>query len=270
MNVPAISDVIRTDDGAKLAVSVVGPVGGPAVVLSHGWAAGQGVWDYVVPTLVAEGLSVVTYDQRGHGKSTSGVSPIGIARLAMDLGAVLAAAEVKNAVVVGHSGGGFAALCHAITDLSRIGGLVLLSTAAHDQNTPKGEVRLMGNAIFSFALRRGPIGRKMISGTVGPGITAEALETHRALFAGTARRVRSACFGCTAGMDLRAGLASVRVPAVVLHGDADKVIKPELGRVLAGTLPNARFEEVPATGHMLPLEAPDRVARAIMEVPNPS
>jgi pimeloyl-ACP methyl ester carboxylesterase len=267
MTAVAYPDVIRTDDGASLAVSVTGPADGPAVVLSHGWAAGRGVWDYVVPELVSAGLQVFTYDQRGHGSSTSGISPIGIARLAMDLGEILSL--VDSAVVVGHSGGGFAALSHAISAPAKIRGLVLLSTAAHDQNTPKGEVSLMGNPIFSFALRRGPIGRKMISSTVGPGVSPEALEAHRALFAGTARQVRSACFGCTSGMDLRPGLPSITAPAVVLHGNVDKVIAPDLGRVVAEELPNARFEEVKDCGHMLPLEAPDRVARAIISVAKP-
>ncbi|MET0235487.1 MAG: alpha/beta hydrolase [Kibdelosporangium sp.] len=266
MSAPAVSDVVRTDDGAELAVSVVGPAGGPTVVLSHGWAAGRAIWDLVVPSLVDAGLSVVTYDQRGHGSSTSGVSPVGIARLALDLGAVLSSVDARDAVVVGHSGGGFAALSHAITDSSRLRALVLLATAAHDRNTPKSEIKQMGNPVVSFLLRRAPLGRKLISSTVGPDISPDALEAHRALFAGTNRQVRSAYFGCTVGMDLRAGLTSVSVPAVVLHGDVDKVIKPELGRVVADTLPNARFEEIQGAGHMLPLEAPDRVARAIIAV----
>ncbi|MFC0108468.1 alpha/beta fold hydrolase [Kibdelosporangium aridum] len=255
-----------TSDGASIAISVHGPADGPVVVLSHGWAAGRAVWNAVVPQLVAAGLRAVTYDQRGHGESTVGVSPIGIARFAMDLGDVLSAVDASDAVVVGHSGGGFAALCHAISDSSRIGGLVLLATAAHDQNTPKGEVRLMGNPVFSFAVRRGPLGRKMISSTAGPDISRDALEAHRALFAGTNRKVRAACFGCTTGMDLRPGLASISVPTAVLHGDADTVIKPELGRVVAETLPKADFEEIPRAGHVLPLEAPDRVVRAVLEL----
>ncbi|ONI70816.1 hypothetical protein ALI144C_50400 [Actinosynnema sp. ALI-1.44] len=257
---------VSTSDGASIAISVHGPSDGTTVVLSHGWAAGRPVWDSLVPQLASAGLRVVTYDQRGHGESTVGVSPIGVARFAMDLGDVLDAVGAEDAVVVGHSGGGFAALCHAITDQSRIGGLVLLATAAHEQNTPKGEVRLMGNPVFSFALRRGPVGRRMISSTVGPDIPGAALEAHRALFAGTDRKVRAACFGCTSGMDLRPGLTSVSVPAVVLHGDADTVIKPELGRVVADTLPKADFEEISGVGHMVPLEAPERVVRAVLEL----
>jgi non-heme chloroperoxidase len=240
--------------------------GGRTVVLSHGWAAAQAVWDSVVPLLVSTGHTVVTYDQRGHGASTLGSTPIGISRFSQDLAAVLAAVDARNAVLVGHSGGGFAAMSLVVSDSSRVRGLVLLSTAANDQDTPDSEVKLMGNPVFSWAIRRGPLGRKMISSTVGPRISKEDLESHRSLFAGTSRHVRADCFRSSQGMDLRADLASVSLPAIVLHGDADKVIDSSLGKVVAGTLPNARFESVPGAGHMLPLEAPDRIAHAVKEL----
>jgi non-heme chloroperoxidase len=67
-------------------------------------------------------------------------------------------------------------------------------------------------------------------------------------------------------MDLRPGLPAVHIPAIVLTGDADTVVKPATTQVLAETLPKARFEKVHGIGHQLPLEAPDRVARAISEL----
>jgi pimeloyl-ACP methyl ester carboxylesterase len=70
-------------------------------------------------------------------------------------------------------------------------------------------------------------------------------------------------------MDLRAGLVSVTVPTVVLAGTADTVIDPELGRAVAEALPNASYEQVADAGHMLPLEAPDRVAETIAELVTP-
>ncbi|SDL04018.1 4'-phosphopantetheinyl transferase superfamily protein [Nonomuraea jiangxiensis] len=59
---------------------------------------------------------------------------------------------------------------------------------------------------------------------------------------------------------------AVTVPAVVLAGDADKVIAPELGEAVAAALPYARFERVPGAGHTLPLEAPGRIVMAVAEL----
>src|SRR5690606_30303962 len=92
------------------------------------------------------------------------------------------------------------------------------------------------------------------------------LETNRQMFAATPARVRADCFRSSRGMDLRLGLASVPVPALVLAGEADKIISPELGEVIARTMPQARFRRVAGAGHMLPLEAPGQVAQAIHEL----
>lgn len=264
---------VRTSDGARLAVSVFGPPAGEGagtVVLAHGWAAGRQAWLGVAGRLAGLGYTVYTYDQRGHGESTLGSEPIGIGRLGDDLATVLSAVDARDVVVAGHSGGGFAALSYALNHsadaATRLRGLALVATAAHDQDTPDSEVKLMGNPVFSWAVARGPLGRKMLAQTMGPKPDPAALETNRRLFAATPRQVRADCFRSSRGMDLRAGLASVEVPAVVLAGTADSVIDPKLGEAVAEALPNARYEQLADKGHMLPLEAPDRVAEVVTEL----
>ncbi|WP_081236248.1 alpha/beta fold hydrolase [Streptomyces viridosporus] len=263
---------VRTDDGALLAVSVLPALGEPTggtVVLAHGWAATRRVWGTVADRLIRAGHRVVLYDQRGHGASTEGREPFGVERLGADLGAVLERVEAPDAVVVGHSGGGFAALAHAAADAGRSGlleGLVLLGTAAHDQDTPDSEVRMMGSGLFQWALSRPALGRRLLGQTTGRRADARLREVNRQMFAATPPRVRAAAFACTRGMDLRAGLASVTAPAVVLAGEQDRVVAPRLGRAVAEALPRARFEQLPGVGHMLPLEAPDAVVAAVAEV----
>ena len=260
---------VRTDDGADLAVTVRGS-GGTTIVLSHGWAGGRAVWDTVAERLLAAGHTVVTYDQRGHGSSTLGRTPISIPRCGTDLGAVLDRVDARDAVVAGHSGGGFSAMAFAAADPSqanaRLRGLVLLGTAAHDQDTSDGEVRTMGSPVFSWALSRAPLGRLMLRKTMGVHPDQAALEVHRQLFAATPASVRADYSRCSRGMDLRPRLADVKVPTVVLAGEVDTVIAPDLGEAVAKALPNARFERLSDIGHMVPLEAPSRVADVILEL----
>jgi pimeloyl-ACP methyl ester carboxylesterase len=265
--------ILRTNDGARLATTILAPPAdsvGSTVVLSHGWAAGRTVWSAVTDRLLAEGHSVVLYDQRGHGASTLGREPISIPRLGADLATVLAYLDARDVVVAGHSGGGFAAMAYATTDphgaAMRLRGLALLATAAHRQDTSAGEVRMMGSALFSWALSRPRLGRRLLRHTLGQRADAAALEVYRAMFATTPARVRADCFRSSHGMDLRPGLRSVTVPAVVLAGEADRVTAPELGQAIAAAMPHARFEQLPNVGHMLPLEAPERVAHVIAEL----
>lgn len=78
---------------------------GPSVVLVHGITESRRAWDPLIAPLIAAGYRVVAVDLRGHGAS-SRTPPYDLATMAADLGAVLAAEEVDDALLVGHSLGG--------------------------------------------------------------------------------------------------------------------------------------------------------------------
>lgn len=260
---------LRTEDGARLAVSVLEPLRRgvrhrPAVVLAHGWGGSRRIWGPVTDRLLRNGFPVVAYDLRGHGASSVGTSKVTAGALNADLATVVSHAGGAP-IVVGHSGGGFAALALAAAPGSGVRpvGLVLVASAAHDQDTPEKEARMMEAPLFSWALRRPGLGRTLLGQMTGTSLAPRLREVNRQVFASTTPQVRAACFRTSRGMDLRAALAAVRLPAAVLAGETDRVVRPELGRELAASLPDAEFTSVPHAGHVLPLEAPDAVAAAV-------
>ena len=58
------------------------------------------------------------------------------------------------------------------------------------------------------------------------------------------------------GWDATEHLAELRLPALVLHGDEDRIIPLENGRRLAAAIPGARFEELAGAGHLYPTDEP--------------
>lgn len=257
---------VATDDGAQLAVTTMRPSTvhrRPTVILVHGWGAGRPIWQKTAALLVNAGHEVVLYDQRGHGDSTLGSDPLTIARLAGDLATVADATDAPEAIVVGHSGGGTAALAYAATAGTRPAGLVLASGAAHGQETPAAELRMMGSTLFTRALESRIIGRRLLTHTLARFANADDLETVRRLFAATPAAVRRACFASTRGMDLRASLRQLECPVAVLAGSEDRVVAPALTEETARAVPNSTFELLHGVGHMSPLESPARLVRAI-------
>jgi pimeloyl-ACP methyl ester carboxylesterase len=57
----------------------------------------------------------------------------------------------------------------------------------------------------------------------------------------------------------------LRAPTLVLWGEHDTWLTPDVGHRLAGAIPAARLHTVPAAGHFLPEDAPDAVADALLQ-----
>ena len=60
---------VTTNDGVRLAWERHGRIGGPVVVLIHGWSGSRHYWDLNARPLANRGCCVYTYDQRFHGDS---------------------------------------------------------------------------------------------------------------------------------------------------------------------------------------------------------
>ncbi len=87
----------------RLAVRAFGRRG-PHLILIHGLASTQHIWDLVIP-LLERNFRVTTYDQRGHGASSRPTSGYSFEEVTEDLGAVAKAVGAEQPVLVGHSYG---------------------------------------------------------------------------------------------------------------------------------------------------------------------
>ncbi len=99
------------DRGVRLrAREIAGPeADAPALLLHHGLASSQRIWELMLPTL-ARHFRVVTYDARGHGLSAKPTSAYGFEHVRADAVAVMRATRLRRPVIVGHSWGATVAL----------------------------------------------------------------------------------------------------------------------------------------------------------------
>jgi pimeloyl-ACP methyl ester carboxylesterase len=67
-------------------------------------------------------------------------------------------------------------------------------------------------------------------------------------------------------MDLRQGIAAIAVPTTVMVGTRDRTTPPRLSEEIAAAIPGARLVYCEGMGHMLPLDAPDKVVAEIVRL----
>jgi pimeloyl-ACP methyl ester carboxylesterase len=113
--------------GVRLAVRVheAPSTSAPSLLLHHGLASSQRIWDLMLPRLTRR-FRVVTYDARGHGLSAKPSSGYGFDSVVADARAVIRAAGLRRPIVVGHSWGAMVTLELAARHPRAVGGAVLV------------------------------------------------------------------------------------------------------------------------------------------------
>lgn len=277
---------VEADDGAQLRVVEKSPsgwvaaagsadaAGSATAVLVHGWGSRLDDWDAVASGLLRSGIRVVALDLRGHGGSPRGNAPLTLEQLAADLRRVLAGRGVDDAVLVGHSGGGLAALLLAASasglDSGRpsldVQGLALLATAVHGQEVSGPELALMGSSVFSRILRIPALAGRILPLTMGPAAPFAGRGRVAESLAATPPAVRRAYFELIRGVDLRDSASQLTLPVTILVGSEDRVVPPQVLREGSRAFLNPLLIEVPGRGHALPIEDPDVVVGAVVEI----
>src|SRR5262249_24443417 len=95
---------ITTRDGAEIYYKDWGQ--GPVVTFSHGWPLNSDMWDGQMLFLAQNGYRCIAHDRRGHGRSSQASYGNDMDGYADDLAAVIAALDLHDVTLVGHSTGG--------------------------------------------------------------------------------------------------------------------------------------------------------------------
>jgi len=265
-----VADIVRTDDGAELALHFAGPADGPLVVLVHCWTGNKELWAPVARRLVQLGHRVVLYDQRGHGSSTFGAGLDCVDRLGDDLAAVLSHLDARDVVVAGHSMGGMSIQAyvggHRADAAERLVAAVLVATAARTLGRALPAVlaeRTLGDLGFGW-VRTGRSGALVARGSLGRRAVRDHAHVVRDALAATPGDVRVRCLLAMAEMDLRPGLGGLDIAATILVGTRDLLTPVRSARSLQRAWPQAALRVLPGAGHMLPLERPDDIVEAVL------
>ena len=246
---------------------------GQPLVLISGLGYPLWQWHKMVPFL-AKHFKVITFDNRGVGKSDKPAGSYTARMLAADTVGLLDALEIEKAIIAGHSMGGFIAQALALDFPQRVDKLVLCSTnfggPHHVPVTP--EAMKVLTDVTSDALTRFKNGL-VVSTAPGwaeknPEMIEEWIKWRVAnpiepapyqaqLAIGLALLPEDAAF--------ENKLPSISVPTLILFGAHDKVVPPANANLLAKQLAGSQIRILPDAGHFFPIEVPEEAASAIIE-----
>jgi pimeloyl-ACP methyl ester carboxylesterase len=195
---------------------------GPVVVFSHGLLMDHGMFAPQVAAL-SKKYRVISWDERGHGNTGDATAPFSYYDSAADLVGLLQQLSVQRAVLAGMSQGGYLSLRAALRYPQIVAGLILIDTQAQ----PEDPAAL-------------PVYKQLVQNWAANGlddVTAATIE-HIILGAGYAdaplwkakwKQVRPAnllqIFNTLVTRDdISGSLGQIKIPALVIHGDADAAI----------------------------------------------
>lgn len=231
--------------------------GKPALVFIHGAANDHSVWHLQTRYFAHHGWSALAIDLPGHGRS-AGQARICISEYSHWLMAFLDNANIRSAVLVGHSMGSLIALDAALAAPDRVVQLVLMGASVP---MPVGDSLLaaarndppVANAMIT-QWGHGPTARLGRSAVPGVSLTGANLRLLARAGSGSLHTDLSACAAYTVAPDRLAGLST---PTLILVGERDQLTPPRAGLALQQVLPDARAVVIPGAGHSVMYEAPN-------------
>lgn len=239
---------------------------GETILFSHGMGGNHAIWYQQVPVFASR-YRVVTWDQRGFGRSTGESGDIGPQPSVRDIEKILDHLGVERAHLVGQSMGGWATLgfaaahpkkTHSVVLADTIGGIFtpdikdafegyaeLIASSPPPDSLPLGVHPAVGGQLADEDLAQSFLYSQIGGLTPSPSpVTISRL---------------------LASIDLTDGLEGLNAPLLFVVGDNDPIFPPSLIAQAAELVPDSDVVVIPDTGHSPYFERPADWNRIVLE-----
>jgi pimeloyl-ACP methyl ester carboxylesterase len=241
-------------DGQVLYYAARGEGGAPVVFL-HGAGSNHLIWNAQLAAL-AEMVRAYALDLPGHGRS----SRVGRSTVRGYADAVcwfLDTLSIERVVIAGHSMGGAVAQTLALENPDRVQGLVLAGTGARLRVLPA----FLEGALSDFA----NTAHQFNDAEFAPAADARLKALSEQQMLQCDPEVFHGDLGACHAFDILSRVQEIHAPTLVLCGIEDRMTPVKYSQYLASKIPHAQLRLVEGAGHMLMVEKPEEVNRALME-----
>jgi non-heme chloroperoxidase len=249
---------------------------GQPVVLIHGYPLNCQSWERQVPALLAAGYRVIAYDRRGFGQSDHPTTGYDYDTFAADLDAVLTKLDLNDVALVGFSmGTGEVARYLRRYGSARVGKAAFLASLEPfllktDDNPAGVDRRVFDDILAAAKSDRYAYFADFYADfyntdeNLGTRISEQALQASWNVAAGSSAYASVAAVS-TWLTDFRPDITKIDVPALILHGTADRILPIEsTGRPFHRLVPAAEYVEIEGAPHGLLWTHGDEVTQALL------
>lgn len=245
------------NDG-RIAYQLGGDSDDAPIVFIHGFALDHNMWRPQVDAFT-KGHSVITYDARGFGQSTP---PKGPYNRTEDLTALLEHLCLGPAHIVGLSMGGRTATNYALDHPENVLSLTLMDAALDGyQNTVDWDVRAKQEGLE--VAKENWLSHPIFSSAKTQPDVMENLKQIVASYSGW--HWLNDDPHVDPDTTARARLAEISAPTLVVVGANDLDYFHNIAEVLAGEIPGAQKVTIPSAGHMVNMEAPQKINQILAQ-----
>jgi non-heme chloroperoxidase len=254
-------NTFSTKDGTSIYYKDWGK--GPVVTFSHGWPLSADAWDAQMLHLAQRGYRVVAHDRRGHGRSGQTWHGNNMDQYADDLADLMNHLDIREATMVGHStGGGEVVRYIARHGEKRVAKVVLIAAVPplmlKTENNPGGLPRSVFDEIRAGVVSdRSQYFRDLSLPFYGynqPGAKISDGVREAFWLQGMQASIVAAydCIQAFSETDQTEDLKAIRVPALVIQGDADQIVPLDnSGKLSAQLLQDGALRVIPGAPHGL-------------------
>jgi len=231
---------------------------GPAVFMTHGYAAAGAMWEPQRVPLNEAGYRLVSWDMRGHAETESPDDPAQYSEaLTMaDMLGLMDTLDIERAVVGGLSLGGYMSLAFQLAHPERVRALVLCDTGpGYRSDEPRAKWNRMAEKSAVNFEEKG-----LDAAGRSPEVRA-AVKYHR-----SAMGLAHAARGMLAQVDSRVidHLAEIDVPTLIIVGERDEPYHAA-SQYMQSKVPGSRLEVIPDAGHAANMDQPEAFNRVLLE-----
>jgi pimeloyl-ACP methyl ester carboxylesterase len=239
---------------------------GPDLLLIAGTASTRPIWSLVRPAL-AQTFRTVAFDNRDSGESTIATTPYSMTDLADDCIAVLDAADVPRAHILGHSMGGAIAQELALRHPERCVSLTLVCSWARGDGYTKSVVALLAALSESACDDRTLLASILYAGSTIEGLRATDLfaraDVAMSLGPLAPREALLRQWSLDLEFDSLDRLHALELPVHVIWCDEDRLLPPPASQQLAEAIRGSKLTRIERSGHSPMIDAPEAFVDAV-------